>query len=801
MGQGSGSGVPKEYICRTLAATLVLSTFLVGGPIFFARPALAQTSPQRAFSIPAGPLNQALAAFGRQSGLQVTYNPAIAADKRSTGASGQLTPGQAIVQILRGSGLSHSFPNAATVAISAPMAVGNLPEGTISLDQITIYGARDATTLGDTSASVGLVTAKDIEYGQIRTFRESFRRLGNIMDSGYVSSGFVIRGMSSEGFVPGGSPIASVYVDGILQPRVSIRRSPRSLSDTEQVEVYRGPQSTLSGRAVMAGAVYIKTKDPTFERKTEISGTVGNRNLLGTSFMVNTPLLDDQVALRVAGSYERSKTTVKYPTYRSFRNYDDFTTDTSYNLRAKLLITPRELPQTKALLSLAFAHDNPMERMIGATRAFGFRANRGDFFQLPSYAEIRPIRTHNAGLELTHDFTDSLRLTSLTGLHYGATNRKSVDVGTPGVANGIRGRIEDTLASQEVRLNYSGDRWKWVAGVYGSYQYIESAIRGQMFRVFRQEELSTRRTSNLAAFGEATYEFFPSWKITAGGRLDYLREKSFLSSARTAWGRVPNPSKHWADFNEYNFVPKLGLSKELAEGHTLGVSYSQGFRSGGYYFNYRTNQPNYYDPEKSRNYELFYKGRFLDSRLTFNANLFFTNYRDQQVEIRPDPNDLFYRETSNAASSRVWGFEIEPSWQVNEQLSMFASLGYLNTKFEKFDHASYGDLSGKTFPEAPKWTVGFGGRYEFLNGFYLGADAKYTASYLSSFGLPPQDQISPRVIVNAQVGYRKDNWEIKAFVENLLDERYYTSMDREAVPAYAQIGQPRSFGLTMKATF
>ena len=45
------------------------------------------------------------------------------------------------------------------------------------------------------------------------------------------------------------------------------------------------------------------------------------------------------------------------------------------------------------------------------------------------------------------------------------------------------------------------------------------------------------------------------------------------------------------------------------------------------------------------------------------------------------------------------------------------------------------------FPEAPEWSVGFGGTYAFRNGLYLGADAKYTSSYLARFGMLPLVQL------------------------------------------------------------
>jgi len=780
--------------------------------IAWAIPAAAQNAaePQaveQSITVRAGSLTQALNSLAAQTGMQILFDAGLTSGKTTRGVRGTLTPTQALDGLLAGTGVTARLAGAnqvvLTIDTTATAEAGYTTEdGRVALDPITIYGARDATTLQGTNASVGVVTARDIEDGQIRTTQDAFRRLGNVTDAAFSNSGFVIRGMSSEGFVPSGAPMGSLYVDGILQTRYSARFGARNLWDTEQVEVYRGPQSTLSGRAATAGAIYVKTKDPTFEQEVELSGTVGNNDLNGVAFVANTPIVQDQIAIRVAGAFEQSETSVVYPNYEQYANHDKFRTEVSQNLRAKVLFQPTEMPDTRALLTYSYSNDRPNERLIGVGADFDLDDERGDWYQFPTYAEFRQIKVHNVGLEVTHDFSEALKLTSQTGLNYGSTRRLSVDTGTPGLIDGIDGTVDDMLLSQEVRLNYEGDRWKWVGGLFGSFQEFDSDFKAIVVPYLQLQEQFNRKTTNLAAFGEATYEFVPSWYVTLGGRVDYLREKTVQHNVDTSpYGGVPFAYSNTGDFNEVNFVPKVALAKDLAEGHTLAATYSQGFRTGGFYVNYETGQPVYYDPERAQNYELSYKGRMLDHRLTLTANLFFTTYSDQQIEIRPDPNNQSYRETTNAASSRAWGFEIEPTFEVNQNLSVFASLGYVNSKFEEFDHASYGDLSGEPFPEAPEWTVGFGGRYQFDNGFYLGGDAKYTSSYTSRFGISPQDEVDSRVIVNAQAGYRTETWEINAFAENLFDERYYTFIDRDALPVYAQIGQRRSFGLNMKAKF
>ena len=797
-----------EFKALRLAIGLALAG-LAGTAALVPAPALAAEAPAQGYALPPGKLSDALAQFAAAAGVSLSIDPRQLSGLNSPGLQGQYTVRDGFSRLLAGSGFelvqaaggyalrraAAAQPDAADA--KAPAEVTELPPVAVTAK---LYGARETNALDTSSASVGIVTAQDLENGQIRYFQDALRRLGNVDDAAFLNSGFVIRGMSTEGFVPSGAPMGSIYIDGVLQARYSSRFGARNLWDAQQVEVYRGPQSTLSGRAATAGAVYIKTKDPVFEREVELSATLGNNQQTGTAFMFNTPLVDNTAALRLSGAFERGQTTVAYPGYQGFAGYDDFRTEISQNLRAKLLLRPSG--KTRALLSYAYANDRPNERLIGVGSDFDLDDERGDWYAIPTYAEFRQIKVHNLGMEITHELSPALQLTSLTGLHKGITRRRSVDQGTPGLIDGIDGKVNDTLITQELRLNHEQDRWKWVAGIFASQQDYDSRFGAIAVPYLQLGETFDRKTTNLALFGEATYEFMPSWSITLGGRWDYLREKTVQrNSDAYPYGAVPNEYENRADFSETNFVPKLGLAKQLAPGHLLGATYSEGFRTGGFYVNYNTGQAAYYGPESAQNHELYYKGRFLDKRLTLNANLFYTRYKDQQIEIRPDPNNQSYRETSNAAASRAWGLEIEPAFQVNPRLSVFASLGYLNTRFLEFNHASYGDLSGQPFPEAPEWTLGFGGRYNFGNGFFLGGDAKYTDGYVGRFGISPQDPIDARVVVNAQAGYRHDIWELGVFAENLFDERYYTFVDRDAAPVYAQIGPRRSIGVNLRVRF
>lgn len=161
--------------------------------------------------------------------------------------------------------------------------------------------------------------------------------------------------------------------------------------DTEKVEVYRGPQSTL------AGAIYVKTKDPVFRFEATARGMGGEDELSTGAGMVNVPLIEDQVALRVAGVYQRSESALDYPTYERFDRFGDFKEDEFLSVRSKLLVQPKALPRTRVLLLYSYAEDAPNISDIGGpVLGFAFDDDRGDF-DTPIFSEVRRTTPSTAG--------------------------------------------------------------------------------------------------------------------------------------------------------------------------------------------------------------------------------------------------------------------------------------------------------------------------------------------------------------------------------------------------------------------
>ncbi|MEM8560489.1 MAG: TonB-dependent receptor, partial [Bacteroidota bacterium] len=152
-----------------------------------------------------------------------------------------------------------------TVAIEAgetayvELALG---ENADQLAEVVVRSERFVRNLQETQSSVGVVTGAELEAIPVRDWEDAVRLVGNVSTAG--SGTFNIRGISNVGF-GGGSPTATLYVDNVPQGLFTTSRTARGSWDLESIEVFRGPQSTLSGRNALAGAIYLRSAAPSFD--------------------------------------------------------------------------------------------------------------------------------------------------------------------------------------------------------------------------------------------------------------------------------------------------------------------------------------------------------------------------------------------------------------------------------------------------------------------------------------------------------------------------------------------------------
>ena len=154
---------------------------------------------------------------------------------------------------------------ASLAALLLPAGAAFADDAATSVDEVVVTGEKVNRGLQDTVASVAVVTAQRIEDEAIQNFGDIVNRTVNVSET-YGASGFSIRGISNIGVTGAGSGgLATIYVDGAAIPDHGLNNGPLDMWDVAQVEILRGPQSTLQGRNALAGAVVIRTQEPTWD--------------------------------------------------------------------------------------------------------------------------------------------------------------------------------------------------------------------------------------------------------------------------------------------------------------------------------------------------------------------------------------------------------------------------------------------------------------------------------------------------------------------------------------------------------
>lgn len=118
--------------------------------------------------------------------------------------------------------------------------------------------------------------------------------------------------------------------------------------DAQQVEILRGPQSTLQGRNALAGAVILNTKKPTDEWQGIYkikSGEYGEKEVA-----VGGGLIEDQLTFRISGEHKEID---GFNTNITRNESSDFNEDDL--IRVKFLLTPDAIPDLEMQLSYTHA--------------------------------------------------------------------------------------------------------------------------------------------------------------------------------------------------------------------------------------------------------------------------------------------------------------------------------------------------------------------------------------------------------------------------------------------------------------
>ncbi len=197
------------------------------------------------------------------------------------------------------------FSIVASFLPAAVLAESNM----VVVDEVIVTGEKKDQSLQETITSVGLINGAQLERDAIDSLANSLSYIANV-NLGDSEGGFSIRGIPFDTLLgAGSSPLAQIYIDDVTIGDKATRFGVDSIWDVSQIEILRGAQSTVQGRNALAGAIIIRTQDPTYEwtgKARAIWLSSDNGDEYSVSYALGGPIVDDVLAFRIAGERRES---------------------------------------------------------------------------------------------------------------------------------------------------------------------------------------------------------------------------------------------------------------------------------------------------------------------------------------------------------------------------------------------------------------------------------------------------------------------------------------------------------------
>ncbi|TXI51347.1 MAG: TonB-dependent receptor [Lysobacter sp.] len=203
---------------------------------------------------------------------------------------------------LRRARLSLALAIASATALPA-LAQDAAPDGVEELDRITVTAQKREQQIEDVPISINAYSGDFLRAQGIQDYGD----LGSLVPGLEVQTQSVsnpsisIRGITADLDDPTQEPRISVFQDGVSISRA--RGSSVEMFDMERVEVLRGPQGTLFGRAAETGAIHLIQNKARSGRSAGFELGLGSDDQRRFTGFYNTDL-SDNVQGRVAAFYE-----------------------------------------------------------------------------------------------------------------------------------------------------------------------------------------------------------------------------------------------------------------------------------------------------------------------------------------------------------------------------------------------------------------------------------------------------------------------------------------------------------------
>ncbi len=598
-------------------------------------------------------------------------------------------------------------------------------------------------------------------------------------------------GLTNDGIEQG----VGIYVDQVYYSRIA--SATFDFTDTDRIEVLRGPQGTLYGKNTTAGAINVYTRKPSFTPEARVELTTGNLEFVQAKASMSGPLVSDKLALRLSASVTRREGTIRNVVTGKNLNAQD-----NQSLRGQLLWKP-----TGTLdLTLSGDYNNqnpdccvqyyvrtgatqrPLNRQYAALAAAqGYAVPSTNAFDRVTDVDT-PLQAKQqlGGVSLLANWDmGAATITSVSAWRFwdwDPSNDRDF-IGLP-VTTVSANPSQQEQYSQELRIASNGEHaLDYVLGAFYFYQTIDTQglqVQGRSASAFllnptgaggrnpaTLDSLTSRNTigfknTSAALFGKLTWHVTDRFQIAPGLRLNYdKKDGDYVSVVTNGTGTpltadqrgVLAPQSYQPKFDNWNLSGDVTAAYEVADDIHAYATYARSYKSGGINLSGLpldgANTPILsaatVRPEKVNHYELGLKTQFLDRRVTLNLAGFWTEISEYQATVTNGQLGVLRGYLANAGKVRTRGIEFDSAFRPTSRFNLYANGAYTDAKYVRFvDAPCPPELSGGTTatagqtPSAPGTPGGISPQNCDISGQRLPGVSKWAFSYGAEYDLPAQ---------------------------------------------------------------
>jgi iron complex outermembrane receptor protein len=513
-----------------------------------------------------------------------------------------------------------------------------------------------------------------------------------------------IRGIGSAIITSGAGSNVGVYVDGFYNPAPLGINS--QLLNVSNVQVLKGPQGTLFGHNTTGGAILVSTSKPSQETSGTLDVSYGNYNAQKYQGYFTTGITDD-LSVDIAGLLTKGD---GYVTDIS-NGKDDVGAYQNFTIRAGIEYDPTED------LSFLFRYqhtgiNDPTNYLVNAYSIGGVGQVPAAFFgPIGAYtSQPRKVVGESGAFQpIFRSFSNTFQLTSTVNLDFATltsytqysqqSSRTQNENLTASDINPVPGvylpivqinipNIGTSLLTQEFLLNSNSEgRLKWTAGAfYMNWTDRFGADLSSAGGPYASTGRSGTDTVSLAAYANAEYEVLDDLYLQAGLRFSHEEVQDAFDAG---FHDPSDPAKvlnlYLPNLQSDRLSPRAVLRYNINPDSNVYFSFSRGFKAPIYNVGGAQTAP--VKPESIDAYELGYK--YAANALSFDLATYYYDYTNLQVASYQTINGVPVSETSNAASSRIYGVEGNMQYQVTDAFHIDAGAAYTNAKYSSFKGDPY----------------------------------------------------------------------------------------------------------------